>query len=221
MASKNGSVHAKQLKYYEGLRAELELVLDSIKKDKDDLLFLKKPVVNPDTKYGNRILSCITLYCNEKRPLTNILDEGYYADEENVSWEYNQILKLNFLINCTYGIDYILSKKAVCMMLGISIDDYQKLLESDYDSKMVFKNIEQWLIASRQESAENFNRNAIAIDSTLKTKGKYGGYEVEVKTPKTEFNGSPYFDPLKSSYQEIENHLQKFLGVSEKNSKEK
>lgn len=197
--------HAKEKKFYRELVEELTPVLGAIILEKQQLINLKKPILNPDTKYGNRILACIAHFCNLKRPTTTDLE--YYMSRENMEFEYTQILDVNYFINCTNGIDYIFSKKLVCMMLGISIVDYQEMLNFNYESSVVFRSIDELLIASRQESAENFNRNAIAIDNTLKTKGKYGGYEVEVKQENNNDNTNTKFDAINASFEEVKKYL--------------
>lgn len=205
----------KQKKYYEKLRSELQPILETINKEKSNLVALKKPILNPDTKYGNRILACISHYCNLNRPATE--DMTYYESLENMRFEYNEILETNYFINCQYGIDYIFSKKIICMMLGISIDMYMEILNFSYESSIVFRDIEELLIASRQESAENFNRNAQAIDNTLKTKGKYGGFDVEMKQSEKNQNNSTVFNAIVSPIEDIDKHLKKFLKVQPTN----
>lgn len=192
--------------FYEVLKEELDIVLKAITEERDTLLAKTKPIDRPDTKYANRITSCIIYYSNKNRRYDDIDLATYYRVEENAQWEIDQILDVNYHINCRYGVDYALTKKIVCCMLGLSIDQYQMLLSSSFESSKVFRNIEEYLIAIRQEGAENFTRNAIAVETNLKTKGQFGGFNVEVKTPK-EKTTVLKFDPSTASLEEIKQRL--------------
>lgn len=193
--------------YYEGLKNELEPILNQIKNEVNQLLMLKKPILTSEAKYANRITSCIMRYCNKKRPIkqwNDIID--YYSKVDIMNWEYEEILDINYYINCEKGVDYLLSKKTICMILGISIEQYQEFIGNNFASSDVFRNIEESLIAIKQESAEAFNRSAIAIDTNLRVKGKYGGHDVETKNEQTN-NNNKKFNALEASMEEINKRL--------------
>ncbi len=194
--------------YYENLKNELEPILTTIKEEVKQLLLLKKPVLTSEAKYSNRITACIMRYCNKHRQIKDMNDIiDYYSNKETMEWEYQEILDVNYFINCDKGVDYILSKKTICMLLGLSIDQYQDLLTSNFQSSDVFRNIEESLIAIKQESAEAFNRNAVAVDTNLKTKGKYGGHDVEMKNEQILTSNEKKFNALEATVEEIAQHL--------------
>lgn len=192
--------------FYEVLEEELDDVLEKIVEERETLLSKSKPIDRPDTKYANRITSCIMYFSNKHRRYTEDELAGYYKDEENAQWEIDRIFDINYFINCKKGVDYALSKKIVCSMLGLSIEQYQMLLQNYTDVSKVLQNIEEYLIAIRQEGAENFTRNSIAIDTNLKTKGQFGGFDVEAKTSKDK-SITLKFDPSTASVDEIKKHL--------------
>lgn len=196
--------------FYEVLEEELGDVLDKILEERETLLSKAKPIDRPDTKYANRITSCIMQFSNKNRRFTNDELANYYKDEKNAQWEIDRILDINYFINCKKSVDYALSKKMVCVMLGLSIEQYQMILQSYNETARVFQNIEEYLIAIRQEGAETFTRNSIAIDTNLKTKGQYGGFDVESKSAKDNNTIIGKFDPTTASVEEIKRHLLEF-----------
>lgn len=207
--------------YYKNLKNELEPILNQIKTEVNQLLALKKPILTSESKYTNRITACIMRYCNKNRPIKDWTDMFYYySNRENMQFEYEQILDINYFINCEKAVDYVLSKKTICLILGISINQYQDLLMNNYESNDIFVNIEETLIAIKQESAEAFNRNAVAVDSTLKTKGKYGGHDVEIRGDQNN-NNTQKFNAIDASIEEIEKHLSNKFGKFLDNSKGK
>lgn len=209
----------KDPQFYELLARSLREVLTKIVDEKDALLSKAKPIDRPDTRYANRIMSCIMYICNKNRVFNDEEINDYFSVFENAKWEFDRVMDINYLINCTYGIDYLLTKKAVCMMFGMSIDTYQNFLNFGFPSRPIFVSIEEYLIAGRQEGAETFTRNVVAIDTNLKTKSEFGGYNVEQVSPKTQNNGKKEFDAINASVEEISTHLDKLLGTK-KNKKE-
>lgn len=208
MANEEVEVLLTDKTYYENLKNELDPILIQIKNEVNQLLMLKKPILTSEAKYTNRVTSCIMRYCNKKRTVKNWNDiVDYYSNKELMEWEYQEILDINYFINCEKGVDYLLSKKTVCMILGISIEQYQEFLTNNFPSTDIFRNIEETLIAIKQESAESFNRSAVAIDTNLRVKGKYGGHDVETKTTQNNQDGSKKFNALEATMEEINKHL--------------
>lgn len=193
--------------FYEKVRSELDSVLDTINDEKKQYLSLKKPIDKNYSAYYNRIFSSISMSCvNYRETMEDNRALNYYSNKANALKEYKEIMALNFFINCEKGIDYIFNKKLICMLMGISVDAFQDILTSGYEGSKVFKNIEEWLIAIRQDASENFQRNAIAVDKTLKTKGEYGGFEVEEKIQKAEITQN-VFNITEATPEEIKKHL--------------
>lgn len=195
--------------FYEVLKEELNDVLNVIINERELLLSKSKPIDRPDTKYSNRITSCIMYYSNKVRRFEDDELATYYKNEENAQWELDKILEINHFINCKKGVDYALSKKIVCVILGLSIEQYQTILTSYTPTAKIFQNIEEYLIAIRQEGAETFTRNSIAVDTNLKTKSQFGGFDVEAKNSK-ENKTLLKFDPNTASVEELKKHLLEF-----------
>lgn len=194
--------------YYDNLKDELEPILNQIKTEVNQLLMLKKPILTSEAKYANRITACIMRYCNKNRQIKHMNDiMDYYSKKELMEWEYQEILDINYFINCEKGVDYLLSKKTICMLLGLSIEQYQEFMLNNFESSDVFRNIEESLIAIKQESAEAFNRNAVAVDTNLKVKGKYGGHDVEMKNEQIANQSQKKFNALEATVEEITQHL--------------
>lgn len=211
----------KDSKFYGLLQDELDKVIKKIKNDKEELLCLKKPIEKMDASYSNRIMSCIMYISNKYRNYTDDELNFYYYEYDNAKFEFDRIMDIVYFINCINGIDYILTKKAVCMMLGISIEKYQSFLKDTISpSQIVFKNIEEYLISIRQEGAEVFTRNALAIDTNLRTQGEFGGYNVKTESPKLQTN-TKGFNVIDATVEEVRKRLSMIDFGEEKSEKHK
>lgn len=202
--------------FYEKVRNELSDVLDKINQEKNQYLNLKKPIDKAYASYYNRIFSSISMTCvNYRETMEDNAALNYYSSKATATKEYKEIMALNYFINCEKGIDYIFNKKLICMLMGISVDAFQDILNSGYEGSKVFKNIEEWLIAIRQDASENFQRSAIAVDKTLKTKGEFGGFEVEEKIQKAEITQN-VFNIAEATPEEIKKHLRESFKIDMK-----
>ena len=198
------------LNFYRLLQTELEKVTTKIKLDKEELLALKKPIAKEDATFTNRIMTCILYIGNKYRRYTDDEINDYYSSYGNAKYEYDRIMDILFYINCIQGIDYLLSKKALCSMLGINIGIYNDFLNSASESARVFIEFEEYMISIRQEGAETNTRNVLGVESTLRTKQESGGYGVKKVDDTLIEEGVKKFCAIDASPEEIKRRLQQF-----------
>lgn len=175
----------KKMRYnvetFNDLKKSISECLDKILEDQGN--FYSTGKIMKDNNYSYRIENCIAewYYSNEKHftndKLNEILSNGTIL--ETFKLNFANIMKLMKYINVGRGFDFQLSKKNLCMLLGIRIADYQMLLESPTPIGFFISDIEEWLISNKMNSAETSTRNIHAINNNLKIKGKYGGFNVE------------------------------------------
>lgn len=198
------------LEFYKLLQRELEKVILQIKADKEELLALKKPIDRADAQFTNRIMTCIMYIANKYRRYSEDEIREYYSVYENAKYEYDNIMDILYYINCNQGIDYLLSKKALCSILGINLIIYNEFLYGFTESTRVFNELEEYMLSIRQEGAEINTRNVLGVESTLRTKKESGGYAVKKVDDTLIEEGVKKFCAIDATTEEIKKRLSQY-----------
>lgn len=131
------------------------------------------------TQYQHQIIYRVAFICN-RNDIRISKDKAFefYSIRNNAQTIYDKILNLISTIN-SYGVDFELNKKILCMLMGISLDTYDDLLgETRMESYPVFCDMEEFLINVKTMSAEVGSRNLGAIKQSLSMSTKYGGHAI-------------------------------------------
>lgn len=193
----------------------------TIKKIKAEIEETKENKKFNESKFNLIIASKLKTVLGDpiKNPIMKIDDatEYYFLSEkciEHIQEKYMLIINLQDYITQELSIPFIYEKYTVLKILQLTLNTYNEFLDEcktgvnarNEDVANLFIDIETMLFSDRNASAENYTKNAKAIDITNRYDKKVGGYGAVFEKD----NKPPQKEVLLISPEESERRLKDF-----------